>query len=89
MFIWNLGLGYCGEEFYFGGMLKYPKFKMQTKTSIHGVKVYMPIERDVEIGDSNLLACNYLVESLALLGKDISEGFCIKGGGRILYRDSK
>ena len=89
MFIWNLGIGYCGEEFYISGMIKYPKFQMQTKTSKYGVKVYLPIDMDVEIGDSNLLASNYIVESLALLGNDISEGFCIKGGGRILYRNSK
>ena len=89
MFLWNFGIGYNNDEFYINGMVKFPKFKMQVKTTRYGLKVYMPIKRDIEIGDSKLPASNYLVESLDLLGKDMSEGFCIKGGGRILWRDSE
>ena len=88
MFIWNFGTGYFRGQFSINGMIAYPKFKMQEKISKYGLKVYMPIERDTEIGDSKLPASNYLVESLALLGKDINEGFCIKDEVKILWRDS-
>lgn len=77
LFIWAFYLGFSVNAFHLDGMIKLNKVPMKTFITDSGIKLLVPTLSD-QCWDSDLPSTPEPKKNLALLGKEIKDGFCLK-----------